>query len=304
MPAPPPGLTPAAAAVIMDGRARRHALTTALVDLASRGEIAFRASEGDPRKMDIDITVPDQRDPRLARNRRQPLGEAEQYALDALKRLGGAIRTIEAEDVPDFAKSVGAFDDRLEQTVATNGWFREPPGDSTDRWSRRAAVVLIAGVVGIFVSFNLPSNGLLLVSVAAIVAAVVMFVIARVMPQRTMEGARTFAQLAAYRRTLQKTLEQSRTMDQVVASGVLPWVDTPDQAVVWAYALGLHEEAEEVLERSMEDVRTGAASPTRTYFPLWFGIGERSGGRSAVRQGRGHRRRVSSPAAWCPTSRP
>ena len=279
MPAPPPGLTPAAAAVIMDGRARRHALTTALVDLASRGEIAFRASERDPRKMDIDITVPDQRDPRLTRNRRQPLGEAEQYALDELKRLGGAIRTIEAEDVPDFAKSVGDFDDRLEQTVATNGWFREPPGDSTDRWSRRAAVVLIAGVVGIFVSFNLPSNGLLLVSVAAIVGAVVMFVIARVMPQRTMEGARTFAQLAAYRRTLQKTLEQSRTMDQVVASGVLPWVDTPDQAVVWAYALGLHEEAEEVLERSMEDVRTGAASPTRTYFPLWYGIGERSGGR-------------------------
>jgi hypothetical protein len=68
-------------------------------------------------------------------------------------------------------------------------------------------------------------------------------------------------------------------MDQVVASGVLPWVETPDQAVVWSYALGLHEEAEEVLERSMEDVRTGAASPTRTYFPLWYAIGERSGGR-------------------------
>ncbi len=279
MPAPPPGLTPAAAAVIMDGRARRRALTTALVDLASRGEIAFRASEQDPRKMDIDITVPDQRDPRLTRNRRQPIGDAEKYALDELKRLGGAIRTIEATDVPDFAKSVGAFDDRLEQTVADRGWFREPPSDSTERWSRRAAVVLIAGIVGIFVSFNLPSNGLLLVSVAGVVGAVVMFVIARVMPQRTMEGARTFAQLAAYRRTLQKTLEQSRTMDQVVASGVLPWVDTPDQAVVWAYALGLHEEAEEVLERSMEDVRTGAASPTRTYFPLWYGIGERSGGR-------------------------
>ena len=68
-------------------------------------------------------------------------------------------------------------------------------------------------------------------------------------------------------------------MDQVVSSGVLPWVETPDQAVVWAYALGLHEEAEEVLERSMEDVRTGSASPTRTYFPLWYAIGERSGAR-------------------------
>jgi uncharacterized membrane protein YgcG len=279
MPAPPPGLTPASAAVIMDGRAKRHALTTALVDLASRGEIAFRADEQDPKKTDIDITVPDQRDPRLARNRRQPLGEAERYALEELKGLGGAIRTIEAEDVPDFAKSVGGFDDRLEASVAAAGWFREPPGDAIDRWSLRGAVVLIAGIVGAFVGLNLPSNGLLLVSVAAVVGSVAMFIIARVMPQRTLEGARTFAQLAAYRRTLQKTLEQSRTMDQVVASGVLPWVDTPDQAVVWAYALGLHEEAEEVLERSLEDVRTGAASPTRTYFPLWWALGERSGGR-------------------------
>ena len=39
MPAPPDGLTPAAATVILDGRARRHALTTAMVDLAARGEL-------------------------------------------------------------------------------------------------------------------------------------------------------------------------------------------------------------------------------------------------------------------------
>jgi uncharacterized membrane protein YgcG len=279
MPAPPPGLSPAAAAVVMDGRATRHALTTALVDLAARGEISFRTSEEDERKVDIDITVPDQRDVRLARNRRLPLGEPERYALEELKRLAGAIRTVSAKDVPRFSRSVGGFDDRLERAVAANGWFREPPGDSVDRWSRRAAVVLIAGIAGAFFGFNLPSNGLLLVGVSASVAAVAMFIIARTMPQRTLEGARTFAQLAAYRRTLQRTLESSRTMDQVVSSGVLPWVETPDQAVVWSYALGLHEEAEEVLERSMEDVRTGAASPTRTYFPLWYAIGERSGAR-------------------------
>lgn len=279
MPAPPPGLTPASAAVVMDGRAHRRALTTALVDLAGRGEISFRGSEADPTRLDIDITVPDQRDARLARNRRLPLGEAERYALDELKKLAGAIRTVNAKDVPRFASAVSAFDDRLEESVAANGWFREAPGDSVSRWSRRAAVVLIAGLVGVFLGIRLPSNGLLLVGVAAAVGAVAMFIIARVMPQRTLEGARTFAQLAAYRRTLQKTLDQARTMDQVVASGVLPWVETPDQAVVWSYALGLHEEAEEVLERSMDDVRTGAASPTRTYFPLWFALGERSGGR-------------------------
>ena len=279
MPAPPPGMSPAAAAVVMDGRAKRHALTTALVDLAARGEITFRAAPDDPAKMDIDITVPDQRDARLVRNRRQPLGTAEQYALGELKKLGGAIRTIDAEDVPKFAKAVGGFDDRIEDAVAGNGWFSESPGDAVDRWTRRGALVLIAGMAGVFFGVNLPSNGLLLVSVAAVVGAVAMFVIARTMPQRTLEGARMYGQLAAYRRTLQKTLEQSRTMDQVVNSKVLPWVETPDQALVWSYALGLHEEAEEVLERSMEDVRTGGASPTRTYFPLWYSLGARSGAR-------------------------
>jgi uncharacterized membrane protein YgcG len=279
MPAPPAGMSPAVAAVIIDGRARRHALTTALVDLAARGEISFRAAPDDPATMDIDITVPDQRDARLARNRRLPLGEAEQYALAELKKLGGAIRTIDAEDVPRFAKAVGGFDDRIEDAVAARGWFSESPGDAIDRWSRRGAFVLIAGVAAAFFGINLPSNGLLLVGIAAIAGAVAMFIIARTMPQRTMEGARMYAQLAAYRRTLQKTLEQSRTMDQVVSSKVLPWVETPDQAVVWAYALGLHEEAEEVLERSMEDVRTGGASPTRTYFPLWYSLGPRAGAR-------------------------
>jgi hypothetical protein len=263
----------------MEGRATRRALTTALVDLAGRGEISFRASERGATKLDIDITVPDQRDARLARNRRLPLGDAERYALDELKKLGGAIRTVDAKDVPRYASAVSGFDDRIEASVAANGWFREPPGDSTGRWNRRAAVVLVAGLAAIFFGVRLPSNGLLLVGVAGVAGAVAMFVIARTMPQRTLEGARTFAQLAAYRRTLQRTLDQSRTMDQVVASGALPWVETPDQAMVWAYALGLHEEAEELLERSMEDVRTGAASPTRTYFPLWFAIGERSGGR-------------------------
>ena len=42
MPAPPPDLTAAAGALVFDGRSSRHTLTTALLDLASRDEIAFR----------------------------------------------------------------------------------------------------------------------------------------------------------------------------------------------------------------------------------------------------------------------
>ena len=46
MPAPPPDLTAASGAVIMDGGTSRRALTTAMLDLASRGMIAFREDPG------------------------------------------------------------------------------------------------------------------------------------------------------------------------------------------------------------------------------------------------------------------
>ena len=45
MPAPPPGLTPAAGAVVRDGRSTRRALTAASLDLAARGMIAFQAEK-------------------------------------------------------------------------------------------------------------------------------------------------------------------------------------------------------------------------------------------------------------------
>ena len=42
MPAPPDGLTAATGALVYDGATSRRALTTALLDLASRGELAFQ----------------------------------------------------------------------------------------------------------------------------------------------------------------------------------------------------------------------------------------------------------------------
>jgi hypothetical protein len=93
-------------------------------------------------------------------------------------------------------------------------------------------------------------------------------IIARVMPARTMAGAMVFAMLAAYRRTLQKTMEQARSMQEVVDQAQLEWLDTPDQAIVWGVALGLHGEVEDVLQRSAEDAREGRVSST--YVPAWY----------------------------------
>jgi hypothetical protein len=67
-------------------------------------------------------------------------------------------------------------------------------------------------------------------------------------------------------------MEHARSMDQVVRDSGLSWLETPDQAVVWATALGLSGQVEDVLGRTLDDsrergVRTG-------YLPLWYRGGD------------------------------
>jgi hypothetical protein len=95
------------------------------------------------------------------------------------------------------------------------------------------------------------------------------------------------AMLAAYRRTLEKTMAQARSMDQVVAEAGLTWLETPDQAVVWGTALGLEKEIEDVLGRSLDDVKDGRASPGSTYLPVWYGSSGGAAGLGAAGGGGG-----------------
>ena len=116
---------------------------------------------------------------------------------------------------------------------------------------------MVLGVVAFIGGQSLPSGGLIILAVALVAAGLAILIIARSMPARTMAGAMIYAMLAAYRRTLQKTMEQARSMEQVVQEAKLDWLETPDQAVVWGIALGLQTDIEQVLERSAEDVQAG-----------------------------------------------
>lgn len=285
MPAPPPGLTPAAATVILDGRATQHAVTTALVDEAGRGELRFRQPGSDGRAS-IDILEPDMADSRVLRNRSVPEGGPERFLRERLRALRSGPGNVSADDLTRLSRDTKRFRDRLEDHVVEAGWFREAPGDATDRWSFRAGIVLVVGIIAIFIASRLPSGGLLLLGGALVAAAIAMFVIARVMPQRTMSGAMVYAWLAAYRRTLERTLAGARSMDEVVSSHALPWVETPDQAVVWGFALGLHHEVEDVLERSVELAReyeqAGGRAP---WVPTWYVPGTSSGSWSGTSGG-------------------
>ena len=285
MPAPPPDLTAASGAVVWEGRATRRALTTAILDLASRGELSFRDESGMLSKkagIQIEDRVPD--DPYVIRNRRRPLSGAEEYALARLKGIAspGDGNYIEPDDILKFGTYASKFDERIEKHVAQKGWFREPPAKATGRWTARASIGLIGGFVGIIVGFNLPSGGVIILSGALIAASIVVFFIARHMPARTMAGAMIYAMLAAYRRTLHKTMEQARSMNQVVQEAQLDWLETPDQAVVWGVALGLQEDVERVIERSAEDASAGVTT-YNPWIPAWYGSHATSGGSSGYR---------------------
>jgi len=276
MPAPPPDLTAASGAMVMDGSTSRRALTTAMLDLASRGLVAFREERGIlSHKVGVD-TEPNPGDAVLeaqrARNTRRPTGPAESVALRELRQLaaGEDDGIITADDLPKFGSHVAEFDSALERHVVDRGWFAEKPSKVTSRWMGRGFLALVGGILVIVGGFILPASGLILIGGATVAGSIVMLVLAGSMPAVTMPGAMIRAMLHAYRRTLHKTMEQARSMQQVVDEAGLEWLDTPDQAVVWGTALGLQGDIEDVLDRSLEDLKQGTASASSVYFPAWY----------------------------------
>jgi len=281
--------------MVMDGQASRRALTTAMLDLASRGQIVFRQEmtgllHHTP-KISIDL-APDHRDETVEAQRRlnarRPTGPAEEVALQQLHAVAESDLITSAE-LPKFGEHVSAFDRALEDHVVEKGWFAKKPSSVMHHWVGVGSVAILAGGGLWYLGANFPMSGLVLIGVAAIAGGIVIIVFSRFMPAVTMSGAVIRAMLAAYRRTLEKTMAQSRSMDQVVDQAKLPWLETADQAVVWGTALGLQSQIEDVLKRSLEDVRT-AGSATTPYFPAWYqnshgasfmgagGVGSGSGG--------------------------
>ena len=286
MAGPPAALTPAGAAFILAGGPTRRAFTAALLDLASRGTIAFVEEHtgflGHTKKVGIQIR-PTVSDPvtiaHRRRNQARRLGPAERVAEGRVEALDHtSTGYIKPEHLVGLATSVPKFDAALEEEVVARDWFHEKPTVVRRRWLQRAIGVGVLGGLLIYGGANLPSGGLVSVGIGLIVAAVGVALIGRVMPAVTLAGAMIRAMLAAYRRTLKKTMEAARSMDQVVAEAGLPWLETPDQAVVWATALGLHREIEAVLDRTVEDQRDGRAAPGSAWVPAWYGTS--SGGAS------------------------
>jgi uncharacterized membrane protein YgcG len=295
MAGPPVDLTPASGAFILENGPSRRALTAALLDLASRGEVSFRQDDMGMYG-DVGLAVQGKVDAASAAiANARPLGTAESTALDDLRVLAHSETDgyLDPKALRGFGLKVDNFNAALERQVIGHGWYAEAPRVSRNRWLGRGVLEIFLGIVAFFIASIFTISGVTLVGLALVGAGVVTFILSFSMPARTMAGAMVQAMLLAYRRTLAKTMDTARSMNQVVAEAQLPWLRTPDQAMVWATAVGLQPQVDAVLARSLEDLQAQpSTTPSNVYFPTWYAPmavvdSGGAGGSGGVSEGRG-----------------
>jgi uncharacterized membrane protein YgcG len=274
MPAPPDGLTPAMATLLMDDRTSSRTVSAAMVDLAARGLLRFREEA-------------------VMLGKKTSIGITGQVAEIATPEAGlyVGIRTwvgpdgfVPTASVRALLPAIGQFKSDLETFAVQKGWLTGKPTRVIGMWMALAAVELVAAIPLFFWTLSLDASGGFLGGVALVIAAGVTGITAWFMPCRTQLGAMLRAMLAAYKRTLQATMAQSGSMDEVVERKPLPWVTSPDAAMAWGVALGLNADIEMLLDRT---VGASQASGRQVgWYPMWFastgyggfGVGSGAGG--------------------------
>jgi hypothetical protein len=276
MAGPPAGMTPALATVVRGGTADQHSVNTVLVELGATGRLAFenldkvrsarRDKDPDP-VTDPAIVVTD-----AGGDADDRLGGPQRRAWEAIRSLAGGSGRLTRGRLWKVNERLGPIKQELEEEAVRLGWLTTRP---TPQIMRMSWIAVGTGIVGLAVGgigFAVPMSGAVLLGAALVLGAAGTFAFARAMSQRTYQGAYVDAMLTAYRRTLSKTMEQARSMGEVVREPeVAVLADTPDKAVVWGLALGLHDEVSQVLARGLEEQVRSAGSPAGAYYPVWLG---------------------------------
>jgi len=275
MAGPPADMTPPLATVVRSGRVTQHSMSTLLAELAGTGRLAFHnldnvrrvKSDDDPDPV-TDPAMEVLREP----NGAKPLQRPEREAWDQIRKLAGTSDLLSRQSLWQLNSELGGVKDSLEDEAMRLGWFTQPPSRAIGgmTWTGIAIAVVGAGAIGLGVI--LPMSGAVLFGAALVLGGIGVLAFGQAMSKRTPQGAYVNAMLTAYRRTLQKTMEQARNIREVVAQPeVATLADTPDKAVVWGMALGLQDEVSDLLARGLEDQRERTGSPAGAYYPIWLG---------------------------------
>ena len=266
MPAPPDGLTPAMATLVMNDRTSNQSISAAMVDLAARGLVHFRQ---EPvfigKKTEIGAT-----------GTRAVISTPEGPLFSAIETWSGDGGYIGHDSMHELAPAVKQFKSDLESLAVQKNWLTGKPSSVIGRWVGLAFVEFaIAGVL-FWWTLRLEASGGLLGGAGLVAAGAFTISIAWLMPSRTPLGSMLRAMLAAYKRTLAATMAMSASMDEVVRRRPLPWVETPDAAMAWGVAFGLDSEIDAVLHRTMDETRR--AGQVTGWYPMWWSTPQGGGG--------------------------
>jgi uncharacterized membrane protein YgcG len=285
MAGPPANMTPPLATVVRQGKATQHSVDTLLMELASSGRMTFQNLDR-AGKVKADDEPNPLLDPAIELKEAGPrdgrMGAAERSAWEIVRQQARGGATISRERLWELNGLLRPVRDGLEDEVVRLGWFTRRPSTLITRWSVIGIGEMVLGGLFVLGGFLIPMSGLTLLGAATGVGGLVTWGIGQAMSQRTPNGAYVDAMLKAYRRTLQKTMEQARSMEQVIAEPTVKLLaDTPDKAVVWGFALGLHDEVAAVLRRGLEDQAQQPSGANAAYYPLWLGSSPSSGSMDA-----------------------
>lgn len=275
MAGPPAEMTPPLATVVRGGRADGHSTNTLLAELAGTGRLVFHnldqvsgaRSDDEPNPLtDPAIEV------RRGVGRGDQLPKPEREAWDHIRRLGGGSGRLSRGSLWRLNSELGGVKRTLEEEAMRLGWFTQPPSSAIQRMSWFGVGIGVVGIGVTVLGFILPMSGAIMFGAALVLGGVGTLAFGQAMSQRTPQGAYVDAMLKAYRRTLQKTMDQARSMSEVVEQpDIVKLADTPDKAVVWGMALGLHREVAALLARGLEAQRAATGSPAGAFYPLWLG---------------------------------
>ena len=281
MAGPPAEMTPPLATVVRAGRANQHSTNTLLAELAGTGRLSFHNLD-QVRGMHSDDDPDPLTDPAIEVGPQAPdddrLPKPEREAWERIRKLDGESGRLSRERLWQLNSDLDDVKNTLEEEAMRLGWFSQLPSKAIGRmtWSGVGIAVLGAGVIGLGVI--LPMSGAVLFGASLLLGGIGTIGIGQAMSQRTPQGAYVDAMLKAYRRTLAKTMDQARSMGEVIEQPeIAKLADTPDKAVVWGMALGLHDEVAALLARGLEEQKRATGSPVGAYYPLWLGSSSGSG---------------------------
>lgn len=235
---PVAGLSPAEVGTLVDHRAEMRDITATLVDLAVRGYV--RIEETRERKL-LGLLSDTEFHFHLRKPREEWSGLAghEERYLDALFKGESSVKLSDLQD--KFYTSLPKIRDALYEQLVERGFYKRRPDSVKNNWLGGGVLLLAVGIGGAVWAAASSAAWVSPVAfgAAAIISSVTLLVFARLMPARTVDGARAREAALGFREFLSR-VESDRYKRMITSPEMferfLPYAMAFDVEEKWARA--------------------------------------------------------------------